>query len=110
MKTKEEIVKFCLTYPEVYKDYPFEDTGWCVIRHRDKKKKGFAWIFERNGEIWVNMKCDPGWKEVLRDAYPAVLPAYHMNKTHWNSVILNGSVPADVLTDMLDMSYELTKA
>ena len=58
MKTKQDLIKYCLTYPDVYEDYPFHDTEWAVIRHR-KNKKVFAWIYTREGNTCVNVKCDP---------------------------------------------------
>jgi len=76
------------------------------MRRRDTKH-GFAFIFERQEHIWVNLKVDPGWGDFFRSTYPSVLPAYHMNKLHWNSVILDGTVPEDELTAMIEHSYEL---
>ena len=92
--------------------------SFLVFRHRGNRK-WFAVIMDiprknlklpGEGEISVvNLKCDTRLIGSFRDCL-SIFPGWHMNKTHWNSVILNGSVPADVLTDMLDMSYELTKA
>ena len=55
----------------------------------------------------VSLKCDPEWSEVLRNAYPAVQPGYHLNKRHWNTVTLDGSIPDDEVLEMVDHSYEL---
>lgn len=55
----------------------------------------------------VNLKCDPEEALVLRDRYDAVLPGYHMNKKHWNTVILDGSIPRDEVMAMIDASYGL---
>ena len=57
-KTKKDLIKYCLTYPDVYEDYPFHDTEWAVIRHR-KNKKVFAWIYTREEKTCVNVKCNP---------------------------------------------------
>ena len=62
-KTKKDLIKHCLTYPDVYEDYPFHDTEWAVIRHR-KNKKVFAWIYTREEKTCVNVKCDPEWTEM----------------------------------------------
>lgn len=105
---RKEITAHCLTYENVYEDYPFHDQNWCVIRHKENKKI-FAWIFERNEQIWVNLKCDPQWTSFWRSAFPSVIPAYHLNKTHWNSVILDGSIPDRDVHRMVQESYELTK-
>ena len=56
MKTKKDLITYCLTYKDVYEDYPFRDHEWAVIRHRNNKKV-FAWIYSRNGEVCINLKC-----------------------------------------------------
>lgn len=55
MTTRQEIIDFCKTFPAAYEDYPFDDYNWTVMRRTDTKK-GFAWIYERQGKIWVNLK------------------------------------------------------
>ena len=106
MRSREEAVSFCLTLEDVYIDYPFDD-NWAAARHKENKKC-FAFIFERNGQIWVNVKCDPEWRDLWRAEFSSVLPAYHMNKMYWNSVILNGSVPEERICDMIAESYTIT--
>lgn len=119
--TRRELIDYCLTFTAAYEDYPFDDGAahsddgaWTVIRHRTSKK-GFAHIYERNGKLCVNLKCDPLEADFLRQAYENVTPAYHMNKTHWNTVILEGEcagappVPEDELKRMIEHSYDLIK-
>lgn len=89
----------------VVEDYPFHDDNWCPMRH----KKAFAVIYERHGGIWINVKCDPEWREFWRNAFASVVPAYHMNKTHWNSIILDESIPEKDVERMIGESYDLTK-
>ena len=108
MTTKEEVIGFCLTFPDVYEDYPFRDDQWAVIRLKDSKKV-FAWIFERNGYVWVNVKADPEWRDFWREAFEAILPAYHLNKEHWNSLILDGSIPDETIRQLIGDSYDLVK-
>lgn len=108
MKKREEAVAHCLTYENVYEDYPFRDTNWCVIRHRENDRV-FAWIFERDGHVWVNVKCAPEWRDFWRSAFASVVPAYHLNKKHWNSIILDGSIPQEEIGRMIGESYDLTK-
>ncbi len=55
----------------------------------------------------MNLKCDPEEAITLRESYEAVLPGYHMNKTHWNTVLLNGSIPSSLLKKWIDDSYDL---
>ena len=108
MLTREEAISFCLTLKDVYEDYPFRDPNWTVIRHRANKKV-FAWIYEKDGRIWINVKCDPQWRDFFRSAFPSVVPGYQLNKEHWNSIILDGTVPEKEIRKMIGESYELTK-
>lgn len=91
MTDRKEAIAYCLTLKGAYEDYPFHDPNWCVIRHKSNHKV-FAWIFNRNGHVWINVKCDPSGGSLERDL-PSVVPAYHLNKKHWNSIILDGTVP-----------------
>ncbi|HBR34608.1 MAG TPA: hypothetical protein DD734_08235 [Firmicutes bacterium] len=110
--TRQELIDFCLTFPAVYEDYPFDDIidagAWTVMRHRTNRK-GFAHIYERNGKLCVNLKCEPLEADFLRQAFADVTPAYHMNKVHWNTVTLGGDVPGDELKRMVERSYDLIK-
>lgn len=107
MTKRKEAIAYCLTFQNVYEDYPFHDPNWCVIRHRGSNKV-FAWIFDKDGYVWINVKCDPQWRDFWRQAFDAVVPAYHLNKEHWNSIILNGSVPVADIQRMIAESYDLT--
>ncbi len=110
--TRRELIEYCLTYPDAYEDYPFDDINdagaWTVMRHR-LNKKGFAFIYEREG-LCVNLKCEPLRADFLRQLYAGVTPAFHMNKVHWNTVRIDSDVPEDALHDMLDHSWRLTTA
>ncbi len=77
-------------------------------------------VFKRNGKIFlltgfeeplqINVKCDPEQAVMLRETYDAVLPGYHMNKQHWNTVIIDGSIPQKTILSFIDQSYELVGA
>jgi len=108
MKEKQEVITYCLSFENVYEDYPFHDSNWCVMRHKDSQKS-FALIYNKDGKVWVNVKCDPQWRDFWRSAFPSVVPAYHMNKTHWNSIILDGTIPKEDIKRMIGESYDLTK-
>ena len=112
MNTRQEIIDYCLTFPDSYEDYPFADRKdigvWTVMRHKINKKT-FTQIYERHGKLCVNLKCDPYEAEFLRTAYKDVMPGFHMNKEHWNTVIIGGDVPEDELKLMIKRSYELIK-
>jgi len=108
METRQDVIDFCKTFENVYEDYPFRDDNWTLMRHRNNKKS-FATVFERNGKIWINVKCEPNFTYFWRNAFEGVIPAYHMNKEHWNSIILDGTVPDDAVMNMIADSYKLTR-
>ncbi len=109
MTKRAEAVAYCLTLENVYEDYPFHDPNWCVFRHK-KNKKIFAFIYEKDEHVWINVKCEPEWRDFWRNAFASVIPAYHMNKKYWNSIILDGTVPPGDIRRMIGESYDLTKA
>ncbi len=106
MTTRERVLEYALTFPDTYLDTPFRDDNWVLARYR-KNKKAFAWTYERNGCICVNIKVDREWRDFWRQAYEAVTPGYHQNKTHWNTVILDGTVPDRDVRRMIAESYDL---
>jgi len=110
--TRRELIDYCLTFPAAYEDYPFDKTidenAWTVMRHHTNKK-GFAFIYERRGRLCVNLKCEPFEADFFRQAFRDVTPAYHMNKTHWNTVTVGGDVPDDTLWQMIWKSFDLIK-
>ena len=69
--------------------------------------KMFALIAWEENPLRISLKCDPDFALALRDKYPAVIPGYHMNKRHWNTIILDGSVPEEEVLGMIDDSYAL---
>lgn len=107
MTDRKAAVAYCLTFADVYEDYPFSDKNWCVIRHCSNRKV-FAWIFDKDEHTWINVKCDSEWRDLWRKAYKSVIPAYHLNKEHWNSIILDGTVPKKEIQRMIGESYDLT--
>jgi len=69
--------------------------------------KMFALVAWEEEPLTITLKCEPGQALFLRDLYPAVRPGYHMNKKHWNTVTLDGTIPEDEVRGMIDDSYEL---
>ena len=104
---KRDIIEYCLTFMSAYEDYPF-DENWATMRHSGNTKS-FAYVYERNGNLCVNLKCDPNEADTLRSIYKDVTPAYHMNKEHWNTITIGGDVPIDALYEMIQRSYDLIK-
>lgn len=108
MQTREEVIAFCTKLEGAYEDYPFHDPNWTTMRHHSNQKV-FAWIFEKDGLMWINVKCDPEWRDMWRATYPSVLPGYHLNKKYWNSIILDNTVPVHEIKRMIEESYDLTR-
>ncbi len=108
--TKQQYLDYCRTLPNVLTDQPFdEDFNTWVVRHK-ASRKWFALVMEHNEADVVNLKCDPMEADFLRKAFEGVTEAYHMNKTHWNTVYLASDVPDEELKRMTENSYKLTQA
>ena len=105
--TKRDWINYCLTFPDAYEDYPF-DAEWAVMRHRHSRR-AFAFIYVRNAELCLNLKCVPLTGDFYRASYAAVRPAYHMNKVHWNTVVPGLDVPDELVFEMIRDSVELTR-
>jgi predicted DNA-binding protein (MmcQ/YjbR family) len=94
---------YLLGKPEAVADYPF----YPDILVPKVRGRMFATLSERRGIAEMNLKCDPDEAHALRDIFAAVKPGYHMNKKHWNTVTLDGSVPENEIRRMIDNSYFL---
>lgn len=106
---------YLLSKPETSLYYPFGDD----VKVFRVKNKMFATIAlgqtaksakisdDAKTHYWMNLKCDPNEALMLRDIFPSVIPGYHMNKTQWNSVILDGSIPKGEIERMIDNSFKL---
>jgi predicted DNA-binding protein (MmcQ/YjbR family) len=103
--TREDVISCCAAQAEAVEDHPFGD-GVVVFKVAGKM---FA-LVSFDGHGWVSLKCDPGLAVALRDRHEAVRPGYHMNKRHWNTVDLDGTVPAAEVAEMIDHSYDLVVA
>ena len=106
MQTREEVLAFALSFPDTYQDAPFHDDNWQLVRVKGSRKV-FIWTYERNGYMNLNVKVDPEWRDYWRDAFESVLPGWHQNREHWNTIILDGSVPDDAVREMIAESYRL---
>lgn len=101
----EEIRAYCLSKPEVEEGLPF---GPDVLVFKSRGKI-FLLLPLDSDNIQFNVKCDPDLAVELRENYDCVLPGYHMNKKHWNTVIVDGSVKRSKIREWIDHSYELVR-
>ena len=102
----EQFREYCLAKPWVTEGTPFgEDT--LVFKVAGKM---FALLSLDAMPPRVNLKCDPDRALELRDRYEQVLPGYHMNKKHWNTVILDGAIPSVAIVEMINHSYFLVQS
>jgi len=101
--TLPELRKYLSQKAGSFEDFPFDD----VTMVYKVSNKMFALIGLDDAPLRINLKCDPILAVELRQLYPAVIPGYHMNKTHWNTVILDGSISAEITMKMIDDSYIL---
>ena len=100
---RDAVLGYCGGRTGAVEDYPFGDD---------------VAVFKVGGRVFaicaltgqpgsVSLKCDPTLAEALRDRYPAVRPGYHLNKRHWNTITLDGSVSDQLVRDMIEDSYDL---
>lgn len=106
MVTREEALAYGLSFPDTYKDMPFHDVNWQLVRVKGSKK-AFLWTYERDGFINLNVKVSPGWGQLWRDTYDSVIPGWHQNKENWNTIILDGTIPTEDIKRMIAESYDL---
>ena len=106
MKTREEALNYGLSFPNTYMEMPFHDPNWQLVRVKGSKK-AFLWTYEKDGCLHLNVKTDPAWRDFWRSTFSSVIPAYHQNKDHWNTIILDGSIPDEDIRRMIAESYDL---
>lgn len=106
MLTRQEALNFGMSFENVYEERPFKDQNWQLVRVKGTKK-AFLWIYEREGYINLNVKVNPEWRDFWRSAYASVTAGYHQNKEHWNTIILDGSIPEEEIKRMISESYDL---
>ncbi len=98
----EELRDYCISKKGVTESFPFDEVT-LVFKVGNKM---FA-LTNLDGEPSINLKCDPERAIELREQYSSIIPGYHMNKTHWNTVIIDSSIPIKLLTELIDHSYKL---
>ena len=106
MKTRAQALKYGLSFPDTYQDAPFNDENWQLVRYKGNKK-AFLWTYEKDGFINLNVKVNPIKASFWRGLYKSVIPGYHQNKEHWNTIILDGTIPDKEVKLMIAESYDL---
>jgi len=106
---REDVIKYCLELPDVYEDYPFPDDSISATMKHKKNNKWFALLMKVDGKDYLNIKTDPEYSELLRKSYDYIIPAYHMNKEHWNTIVLGDKCDRELVEELLEQSYDLTK-
>ncbi len=101
--TRDQVLDLCSSLPGAVEDYPFGDD--VAVFKVEGKMFALVSLVDEPGS--VSLKCDPGWAIELRAMHAAVRAGYHLNKRHWNTVELDGTVEDDELREMIDHSHEL---
>jgi predicted DNA-binding protein (MmcQ/YjbR family) len=95
-----------LSLPNTKLDYPFgENTAVYKVNN-----KMFALVTEKKVPVSISLKCDPLLAETLREKYESVMPGYHLNKKHWNTILLAGQLEWDEVKDLITLSYNLVSS
>jgi predicted DNA-binding protein (MmcQ/YjbR family) len=101
--THKQVEDYVLSMPNAELDYPFgENTAVYKV-----KGKMFALIAEKSKPLQISLKCDPNLAETLRQKYESVMPGYHLNKKHWNTIVLSDQLSWPEIQDLIRHSYEL---
>jgi len=106
MITHKELEEYLLSMPNARLDYPFGE-GVAVYKAGDKM---FALVQEGSNPVRVSLKCDPLLAQTLRERYESVMPGYHLNKKHWNTLLLTGQLSWEEVQDLIRHSYQLVTA
>lgn len=107
--THKQLEDYLLEFPNAWLDYPFgEGTSVYKAGHKETGEgKMFALIQDGSKPLRVSLKCDPQLAEILRDKYESVVPGFHLNKKHWNTIICTGQLTDEEVKDLARLSYDL---
>lgn len=101
------VEKYILEMPNARLDYPFGEEVAVYKTAVGGEDKMFALISEKTDPLRLSLKCDPQLAVVLREKYETVMPGYHLNKKHWNTIILSGQLPWEEVQGLIILSYNL---
>jgi len=107
--THKEMEEYLLSFSNTWLDYPFgEGTSVYKVGHKETGEgKMYAIIQDGTKPLRVSLKCDPNLAETLREKYETVVPGYHLNKKHWNTIICSGQLTDEEIKDLARLSYDL---
>ena len=105
----KNIEDYLLAFPSTWLDFPFgEGTSVYKVGNRETGEgKLFAIIADDSKPLRISLKCDPLLATNLREKYESVLPGYHLNKKHWNTILCTGQLSQDEIYDLIRLSYNL---
>jgi predicted DNA-binding protein (MmcQ/YjbR family) len=112
--TLKEVHDYLMIQDGVYLDYPFGE-GVAVYKIKGSAEregdsdKMFAIVREKGEPLQISLKCDPQLAELLREKYESVMPGYHLNKKHWNTILLTGQVPWEDVQGLMVHAHELIR-
>ncbi len=101
---EQQVWKSLMAFPEAEPTYPFDER---VAVFKIRGRMFALYIPGRNAVAEMNLKCDPDQALALRDVFPAIRPGYHMNKKHWNTLTLDGSIPLEEVQRQIEHSFWL---
>ena len=107
----KEVEAYLLNMEDAWLDYPFgEEVAVYKVGNPSTgsgQAKMFALVAEKSNPVRLSLKCDPLLAETLRERYESVMPGYHLNKKHWNTIILSGQLSWEEVQDLIRLSYNL---
>ena len=107
--THKDLEEYILSFPNTWLDFPFgEGTSVYKIGHKETNQgRLFALIADGSNPLRISLKCDPLLASNLREKYESVLPGYHLNKKHWNTILCTGQLDDEEIKDLARLSYNL---
>ena len=105
----KEVEEFLLSMPNACLDYPFgKEVAVYKVGHKETGDgKMFALVAEGSEPVRISLKCDPQLAKLLREKYETVMEGYHLNKKHWNTILLTGQLPWEDVQGLIRLSYNL---
>lgn len=105
--THKEVEAYILEMPHVKLEYPFGKEAAVYKVYNGEEGKMFALIAEGKTPLRISLKCDPLLAQHLREKYDEVQPGYHLNKKHWNTIVVSGQLKDQEIFDLINLSYRL---